>query len=298
MYNSSILSLYTPDTLPISPGTKDRLDADVALGRNIARNSTVVIAALLRDKEGRLPEIEKKVEKIGKTFADYRFVIVENDSSDDTRKHLLSWAKRNPRIEVLGCGINTPECHMKFPKTDGHGVDTKRISKMVTLRNIYLDHIKRYYPHFDYTFIWDLDAISMVYIDGIWSSLAYMSRNSDVDLVCSYGIYRWGFLTLFYDTYAYLDIGEPFHISHKLLHDIKKGLGVKHLRGEEPIEVDSCFSGFAIYRTQSLCMDGVVYDMTPARENNIECEHVRLNKKLKGRKVMNPSMVHFLLLND
>ena len=64
------------------------------------------------------------------------------------------------------------------------------------------------------------------------------------------------------------------------------------------VDVDSCFSGFAIYRTEALLGEEVVYDMTPKEEGNIECEHVRFHRKLKGRKVVNPSMIHYILLND
>jgi hypothetical protein len=71
---------------------------------------------------------------------------------------------------------------------------------------------------------------------------------------------------------------------------------VSHKRGDEPFEVDSCFSGFAIYRTSSLLDPSVRYDMSGP--DNIECEHVRLNTKIKGKKIVNPSMINFVLLNE
>lgn len=299
LYNPSSISLYTPDTFTFDTEEEERkYEETVDLGIDYAKTKRVVIASLVRDVEPRLPEIIKKAERVGRLFSDYRIVIVENDSKDDTRKLLLGWASRNPKVTILGCGINAKECSLpKAPKTDGHYVDRTRIQKMVDLRNIYLDHVKQYYSEYDYVVMWDLDMIGSVYLDGIQHSLGYLSQHHDVDVVCAYGIYHWAFFTLFYDTYALLHRREKFHIDHKTIHDIRKGMWeAKYSRGNEPVEVDSCFSGFAVYRTASLLNDAVKYDMSPP--NNLECEHVRLNKKIRGKKVVNPSMINLVLLND
>lgn len=301
MYNSSIVSLYTPDSFHIPENLKSSYSSAVKNGFNVSKTKRVVFAALVRDIEDRMPEIEKKVEKMGKMFEDYRVLIVENDSKDGTRNYLLGWAKRNPKVTILGCGHNATSCSIKtaVEKTDGHGVDRRRISKMVDLRNIYLKEIKENQElrEYDYAVFWDLDMVGSVYMDGVAHSMNYLERRSDIDVVCAYGIYRWGLLTLFYDTYALLHKDEKFHIDMKTVHDIRKGLWEsKYDRGEEPVEVDSCFSGFAIYRVNSLLPDNVVYDMSP--ENNLECEHVRLNIKIKGGKVFNPSMINLVLENS
>ena len=299
MYNSSSVSLYTPETFTFESDEEEkRYDEMVNRGLEDASTKRVVIASLVRDVEVRLPEIIKKAESVGKMFLDYRILIVENDSKDATRKLLLRWAARNPKVEILGCGVNAGECTMpKAPKTDGHYVDRTRIQKMVDLRNIYLDYIKQNYEDYDYTIMWDLDTLGSVYLDGIQHSLGYLSQHPDVDVVCSYGIYHWAFFTLFYDTYALLHRNENFHIDHKTIHDIRKGMWeAKYSRGNDPVEVDSCFSGFAIYRTSSFADPDIRYDMSPP--SNLECEHVRLNKKISGKKVINPSMINLVLLND
>ena len=299
MYNSSSVSLYTPDEFVFETDDEEKkYEQTVDAGIEDASTKRVIIASLVRDVETRLPEIIKKAESVGKLFRDYRILIVENDSKDDTRKLLLRWASKNPKVQILGCGINANECSLpKAPKTDGHYVDRTRIQKMVDLRNIYLDHIKTHYSDYDYTVMWDLDMIGSVYLDGIQHSLGYLSQHPDVDVVCSYGIYHWAFFTLFYDTYALLHRGEDFHIDHKTIHDIRKGMWeAKYTRGNQPVEVDSCFSGFAIYRTSSFEDPDIRYDMSPL--TNLECEHVRLNKKIKGKKVVNPSMINLVLLND
>lgn len=297
MYNSSILSFYTPDSFPLS--NKSSYDKILDQGETVIKNKTVVITALVRDVEKRMPEIKKKAERVGKLFKDYRILIVENDSKDLTRAKLLEWASQNPKVIILGCGYNAEVCNLpKMPKTDGHHVDRARIEKMTTLRNIYLDEIKRNFTRgWDYVVMWDLDMLGSVYLDGITHTIGYLDQSPEVNVVCAYGIYRWGALILFYDTYALLHPGENFHIDMKSIHDIRKGWWeARYQRGDPVFDVDSCFSGFAIYRLQPLLDNDVEYDMSGP--GNLECEHVRLNKKIRGRKVVNPSMLNFVLLND
>jgi len=300
MYNSSLLSLYTPESFYLPENLKTKYKNNVKNGFKISKGKKVVFASLLRDVEERMPAIEKKVERLGKLFADYHVLIVENDSNDGTRQYLLDWAKRNPKITVLGCGKNFKGvCSIKsaVSKTDGHFIDRKRINKMVDLRNIYLNEIKKSFQNYDYAVFWDLDMIGSVYIDGVAHTMDYLERSPDVDVVCAYGIYRWTFLTLFYDSYAFLDKKEKYHIDMHTPHHLRKALwDTKYNRGDDPVEVDSCFSGFAVYRMTSLSDPDVIYDMSP--ETNLECEHVRLHMKIKGKKTMNPSMINLVLENS
>ena len=301
MYNSSTLSFYTPDTFPVLKEHEESYDYYTNYGFRTAKNKTLVICVLLRDASNKIPEIQKRAERVGRMFRDYRIVIVENDSTDGTRSKLKDWRRSNPRVILLGCGINSDVDECRLPKaavkTDGHGVDRRRIEKMTHLRNIYLDYVKNHLSVFDFAVVWDMDIIGTVYLDGIANTMGYfLSPNSPIleaDAICAYGIYRWGFMTLYYDTYAHIDKEDVFHIDLKTVHDLKKGLGIKYKRGTPPVPVVSCFSGFTIYRISSLV--GAQYDMSPP--DNLECEHVRLHRHL-GNVYLNPSMIHFVLYNE
>ncbi len=299
MYNSSILSLYTPDSFNLPLQYTETHNTVTKSGFKVMKEKTIVICSLLRDVEVKLPEIEKRAENLGRMFRDYRILIVENDSVDDTRKYLLNWTKRNARVTILGCGENAKSCSLSnaAKKTYGHSVDRQRIEKMTRLRNIYLEYVKRNFSQFDYLAVWDLDIVGTVYLDGVANTIGHFEKMPDTDAICAYGIYRWGLFTLYYDTYAHIDKNDKFHIDMKFIHDLKKGFGVKYKRGTPPIEVTSCFSGFTIYRIRSLRQKDIIYDMTPKDEGNLECEHVRLHTKL-NKIYMNPSMIHFVLLND
>ena len=298
MYNSSILSLYTPDTFPLKEEYEEEYNRILQNGKDYSSMQRVIITTMVRDVSKRLPEIKRKAEMLGKIFRDYRILIVENDSKDGTRGLLLDWASENNKVIVLGCGYNEDECSIKnAPKTEGHTIDKTRIDKMSMLRNIYLQEIKKTYYDWDYVIMWDLDLIGSIYLDGVIHSFGYLDENKLVDVVCAYGIYRWLYFKLFYDTYALIEKDDNFHINNKLLHDIKKRIEKSTMeRGQEPQEVESCFSGFAIYRTSSLLGKDVFYDNSI--DDNIECEHYRLKKKIKGKKVINPSMINIVILND
>jgi Cryptococcal mannosyltransferase 1 len=298
MYNSSILSLYTPETFEIDESLREKHDDLIDTGYAYAKLNTIIIATMLRDVEDRLPQIEKKVEALGEMFLDYRVLIVENDSKDHTRKYLLSWANRNPKIIVLGCGINERVCDLKLPKTLEHSPDRKRIEKMVYLRNIYLSYTKEHFDDWTYMAIWDLDVIGATYMDGVANTMGWYCHdlNKEIDVICANGIYRFGFMTWFYDTYAFQEEGDNYKSSDQNMHNIKKGLGTQYTRGHDLIDVKSCFSGFSIYRMECVLDPKVFYDMSGP--DNTECEHVQLHKKIKGKKMMNPSMINFILLND
>lgn len=288
----------TPEYYPIPHHVRWRYEKNLAKGIQLAASSKLVIASLVRDVEKNIPQIIEKVESLGRYFKDYKVLIVENDSEDQTRSLLFKWRATNPRVHILGCGINNPEkCKLpKTPKTIGHQVNLPRLKKMASLRNIYLDYIRdRLDPsEWPYTVIWDLDSLSVVYEDGFLHSLGAASKTQDVGVICANGIYNWGAFTYFYDALAYLEKGEVFHIddhmAHNLRHGVLESIGE---RGDDFHEVDSCFSGFALYKTPELIK--AKYDLP---DEAMLCEHVALHQRMNTKKVVDPSMINLVLLNE
>lgn len=307
--NPHYLSVYTPDELfPVKTGeSRGEFQSQIARGFEHMKQSKVLICGLVRNVEKNVPLIIRRVEEMVKHFGDYRVLIVENNSSDRTRELLLEWNKVNPKVLILGCGRNSPgTCHISFAKvpTTAHIVSRGRISKMTHLRNIYLDELKsmwnsgEFRP--DYTMMWDLDVVGSAYVDGVAHTMGYYADpdfRERTSSVCANGMYDWGIIKTYYDTYAHLDKNETFDMVRFIARDHFLNAFKNYKRGEPLKEVNACFSGLTIYNTSHLLPPEVRYDMDPDEDVHIECEHVRLSEKLPGKKWVNPSMIHLVMKN-
>nr|WRK65379.1 glycosyl transferase domain containing protein [Marseillevirus futianmevirus] len=299
IFNSQILGEKTPEDF--GKEWPERYNRMVQLGLEHARKSRVVFCAMIRDGEERIPDIIKDFERFNGRFKDWRLLIVENDSKDNTRKLLLEWAKRNKRVLVLGCGVNAPSCSMNLPKTEGHEVTKGRINKMSMLRQVYLDKIKKDFRDWDYAVVQDVDLIGRLYQDGFFNSFGWLAKDKDIDMLASYGILRFpGGIQVIYDGLATTELGGAgrYHPNRWISHAV--GRKLDHLGstpGGDLEQVDSAFGGCAIYRISSLLNSGFNYDIIPEKVDNVQCEHVLANMYLK-KKYMNPSMVYLCLSND
>lgn len=268
----------------------------VGEGEQLIKDKRVVICGMVRNVERNVSKIIKKVERLGKKFQDYAVLVVENDSKDRTRELLLEWVNKNPKVTILGCGINAKSCSIDIAKdeTTEHSVTRSRIEKMAFLRNIYLDEIKNFYYDWDLAIIWDLDIVGTVYFEGILNTLSYMKN---IPVMCAYGSRCFGDKCIYYDTYAHKDI-SPSPLEDTVGKDNSVRLNNVHLIGDFPIEVKSCFSGFTIYKIPFLLHENIFYDTN----QEIECEHTLLHQKIKdtfdAHIYMNPSMLHLVLNND
>ena len=312
LYNWGMISPCTPDRfktkIRLSKTDLDEYNKRIAMGVREIRKNNVVICALVRDVSNNINHIKTKVNDLIHMFNDYRVLIVENDSQDDTREQLLEWSKQDPKIIILGCGYNVDKCTIAqaISKTKEHSPDKERINKMATLRNIYLDEIKKYYApiqgsseYWKYCIFWDLDIYGSVYLDGISNSFGYFGSKSfnggtPLGAMCANGLILKLGNVFYYDAYAHLDIGEKYDSSNNFIHGLKKGIGFNYSFGEQPIKVDSCFGGFTIYKTTELL--NAKYDLNET--DNIECEHVKLHRYMPGKIYMNPSMIHLVLKNE
>ena len=68
MFNSSSVSLYTPDSFKVV--NKNVLKTTTERGFKYAKTQRIIIAGMVRDVESKLPMIEKRAEKLGEIFGD------------------------------------------------------------------------------------------------------------------------------------------------------------------------------------------------------------------------------------
>lgn len=269
-------------------------------GSDYFKTKKIIITGLVRDSTNNIPIMKKNFEKITKLFKDYRILIVENDSKDNTREQLLEMVNKDPKITILGCGVNVDKCSLKLPATIVHGHDAKRIHKMVLLRNIYIDYISDHseeYKDFDFVIVWDLDIRGTIYYDGIGLAGYYFKHNPLIECQCANGIKINNFLNFTlarkFDPFAHREEGDD---EKKMTRkeEILWSLDLEKCKEDQVRKVVTCFNGFSIYRKDALAHKS--YDLI---EKNGEalCEHHALNRQLQGV-YMNPYMIFSILKNQ
>lgn len=289
--------LNTPDVLNCSYD-KNALDK----GTEYLKNRRIVIAGLVRDSEENIDTIKEHVDRISKVFKDYLVLVVENDSKDETRKALLEWGKENPRVIVLGCGINANTCNLNLPKTSPLKMhDEPRIRKMVLLRNIYMDYIsdnKKLFDGYDFLAALDMDIEGRFYLDGLANAGYKFMKSPELDGLCANGIKisNMGLYTgkSYFDPYAHKEVGENGLSSQKITafwglyptRDLQECKAKEH-------KVRSCFNGFTIYRMNSLLGKKYLYN---EEGGEVLCEHVTLNSQLNNLYI-DPELVFVIVKN-
>lgn len=259
-------------------------------GLTYLKNKKVIIAGLIRDSEDVIDVMKTNVKKLESVFADYRVLVVENNSHDKTRKILLDWVAENPKVTVLGCGVNADTCDLRLPKTVIHDNNSTRIGKMVLLRNIYMDYITtniNMYEGFEFIIAMDFDIEGTFYTDGIGSSGYYFKKNPKMQGLCANGIrlmkfgpFRW---KDYHDGYAHKD--DITRISPLWNTWYTCSSGITRLK--------SCFNGFTMYKLDSIMGKHYALD---EKEGRAVCEHVTLNEQL-DQMYINPKMI-FVIINN
>jgi glycosyltransferase involved in cell wall biosynthesis len=266
-------------------------------GYKIMKKSKAYICGLIRDGEPRIKEIISAVERLGSLFKEYEVIIVENDSVDNTRKHLLKWRKKKGNVTILGCGINEKKCNLNMEKTIGHNATKERIKKMATLRNLYLDYLEGMsLTEDDYVVMLDLDIIGTLYDDGVAHSFYVFEQYPSLEAIGVNGlIWRFGKLA-YYDAFAFAEFDDPIvwnKFDDKDAHDKDILERIPFEYGDPIYPVVSCFAGCVIYRGSSVAeklKQGKRYNYS---KTGYACEHVFWN--VNFNMAVNPSMILFLL---
>jgi hypothetical protein len=255
------------------PELRDQYDASVAEGYEQMRRSRVVIAGLARDIEYILPQTIERIERLGSLFSDYRIVMYENDSSDQTLPLLTRWRDRNARVAIVSEQRDDP---INLPSRC-----LTRAARMAYYRGECHRVIMESYSRFDHVVLVDTDLM------GGWSyeGVAHTFGQRGWDFVGAYGIiYRRRWLNpnavSHYDAWAFRTDRHftPLttkHVNRMVFH-----------RGEPMQRVYSCFGGLGIYRMPAYLA---------GRYDGSDVEHVAFHRVLHARgfdkTFLNPSLI-------
>jgi hypothetical protein len=244
----------------------------------------VVISGCCRNVERYIKQNIDIIDKIGIQFLEYKVIIYENDSIDNTRNILLENKKEN-YYYIFENNIDIP-------------IRTERIAYC---RNKILNEIKVNYKDYDYYLLLDLDDILAVgkLIDTIKTCFLYKVDQWDAMFAnCSdkyYDIYalrkkNYLMTCCWNDVYLLKSIGVEHNKAYQAC--IDKYI-INYPQSSKIIKVVSAFGGAGLYKLNSILNS----EYNGYHEDHIDkqiCEHVPFNIDLcnKGYKLyINPKMI-------
>ncbi|MDR1897685.1 MAG: glycosyltransferase family 2 protein [Prevotellaceae bacterium] len=175
----------------------------------LLQDSTIIVCSIVRNAGKGLKKNIPIIDALCDKAKDYKIVIYENDSTDNTKKILKKWSNHRgaDKIHLL---LNDNVMNGKTIPSYGSVTcnpffSKKRIERMVYCRNQYLSYLRKKNWNADYIIVVDLD-VKALYLNGILSSF-----NSDFewDAITAYGYSRSPSLQRrYHDTYALIELGK------------------------------------------------------------------------------------------
>jgi hypothetical protein len=216
-------------------------------------------------------------------------LVIENDSSDDTRGLLKAWQHANDHVKLIKCASN-PDCVFGAPdgsELEVHGKQRVRMRNMARFRNFYLKELRNMADKWTHVMVIDFDCQGSVDLDGM---RAVMKEEHRWDVCSCNG--RMAFPPLYlvkrpYDTMAFVDndTDPNTQFSDDLLQRQVRHTRFyeKHVRAHENkvigagrlflAPVYSAFNGCALYQRKAL--NNAHYISIDA--DRVGCEHVGLH---------------------
>lgn len=204
----------------------------------------VIICMVCHDIGAHIPCIRVELEKIGSIFADYRIIVYECNSEDNTPSLLYFWRKENFRLNVITEFISK-ESLERSCLNKMNGMPFKWELQALVLNKALFTALSNEYDDFSHV-LWIDPNLSMPSLTDIYETFQVSNQ---WDAVFGYGIDAHG---LFNDWDAFRDDRVPF--GPELLGDPwYKEKRFFCLQKEDPwCPVYSAFGGCAIYRRESL----------------------------------------------
>ena len=265
----------------------------VSQGKDYLKDNKIVFVGLCRSVgdviENNIAKIIHMVEAIS---LDYKIILFENDSNDDTVSKLQSLSTNNPNIIYISQTLH--RTHYGTVKTKA------RTEALAEYRNLLKDYIANNYSDYDLSVVFDIDFIDFS-SDGFYHSLGLMKNYSYMSAICGNSFEfkpvlnetksLWN-----YDSWAYrgswwndlCNTSTSKFIGYNPM--LWFGLWILP-RGSDPIRTNSGFGGMCIYKTELYLV---------GEYNGNDCEHVTFhysiyhNKNIHFQLYLNPSQIMLL----
>src|SRR5215510_9022531 len=246
----------------------------------------VLFASCVRDCEIWLPSVLHNIERIASLYAEAAFIFVENDSKDHTKEILKSWCDNRKNVSLItldGLASRQP-------------VRTIRIA---TARRKYIAALKADFSDCSHLIVVDCDRVNSAEIDIRTLERAITFLESDRSHAGVFanqdGVY--------YDLWALrhpekcpsdvweevLDCVTNYRLSDQEAFNQTFSKRIFSLSlNAEPLEVDSAFGGFGIYKVSSVLRNRqdfggfkkkqILIEERLTEVGCLDCEHVSFNR--------------------
>lgn len=256
----------------------------IKLGKELWKDKKVVICGLARTCQNKISNNIDIIHELSKYFKDYRVVILENNSTDNTKHEIEKQINKDPKI--IKIGVDDSEDFSS-------GLEESRIIRMSKYRSEIQEYIKYNYQDYDYAIVLDFDVIIWS-IEGVLTSLAW----HDFDVMASvslsfdaYGSSNDGWTH--YDRWAFKFHSWSEELSRDMTDNMMWFNYWKPPIGASPISCLSAFGGLAIYKMQAYLAGkyGSRHPEEIGGETTVEHAQFHYSMREKGydKVYMNPS---------
>jgi hypothetical protein len=254
------------------------------------KNTKIIFCGLCINIENNVSKLKDRFEHLGSYFNDYRVVIFENDSKDNTRNLIKDICKKNKKFDLIEC-YDAKDCKYNTIQAKDHGIfSNTRMQKMVKYRNKLLNHIKLHYREYDVICMVDLDISGPIDINGVAHSFSLYDKWDAVSAYGINGITLTAGQRFYYDLIAYKDYKYDINTNLLDIFPISYHMS-KKVVGDELIQVMSAFAGLELIKMKVI-INGV--DYTPPDGKYI-CEHIIFHNNMINNNYkniyINPNMI-------
>jgi hypothetical protein len=279
--------------LPVTKPFIESYNYYIDKGKDSLQSKNIIFIGLVRNLE---PVIRNNINRLillGQKAKNYKIILFENDSVDDTKNILQEISTKNSNVITISVNNGREQF--------GPVKDISRTQALAEYRNILKEYVSINFAEYDYVIVTDMDFVDFS-DDGFYNSLGWLDRRAEtIDAVAG-------------NSFSYKIIGEnetqkslwnydSWAFRYTWWHELPQLSTITYGRmvwfglyimpvGSQIMPVNSAFGGMCIYKTNKFLQ---------GKYDGYDCEHVCFNYSLRQavpsfQLVINPSQI--MLVNE